>query len=120
MQGDMYRINELEGRSPPSKGVIKMQRICKKGSAWLESRQDRATWLITLKQGADIKLNKEIKTHEMQLQLDIYKGVPREMANIKFKRTMKLLLKDMAGLKRDSHNLKVASQHGYQMQKGSN
>ena len=42
------------------------------------------------------------------------------MANIKFKRSMKLLLKDMAGLKRDSHNLKEASQHGYQMQKGAN
>ena len=36
---------------------------------------------------------------KMQLQLDIYKGVPREMANINFKRSMKLLLKDMAGLK---------------------
>ena len=35
----------------------------------------------------------------MQLQLDIYKGVPRKMASIKFKRSMKLLLKDMAGLK---------------------
>ena len=35
----------------------------------------------------------------MQLQLDIYKGVPREMACIKFKRSMKLFLKDMVGLK---------------------
>ena len=39
-------------------------------------RQDQATWLITLKQGVGIKLNTERKTHEMQLQLDIYKGVP--------------------------------------------
>ena len=54
---------------------------------------------------------------KMQLQLDIYKGAPREMASIKFKRIMKLLLKDMAGLKkRDSHNLKEKCQHGYQMQ----
>ena len=35
----------------------------------------------------------------MQLQLDIYKGVPREMAKIKFKRSMKLLFKEMVGLK---------------------
>ena len=53
----------------------------------------------------------------MKLHLDIYKGVPMEMANIMFKRSMKLLLKDMAGLKRDSHNLKEATQHGNQMQK---
>ena len=32
----------------------------------------------------------------MQLQLDIYKGVPREKDNIKVKRIMKLLLKFMA------------------------
>ena len=54
---------------------------------------------------------------KIQLQLDMYKGVPRETANIKFKRSMKLLLKDMAGLKRDSHNLKEATQHGHQMKK---
>ena len=52
---------------------------------------------------------------KMQLQLDIYKGVPREMASIKSKRSMKLLLKDMAGLKRDSHTLKEETQHGNQM-----
>ena len=39
-------------------------------------RQARATGLINLKKGADIKLNKASKTHEMKLQLDIYKGVP--------------------------------------------
>ena len=32
-------------------------------------------WLITQSQGADIKLKKERKNHEMQLQIDIYKGV---------------------------------------------
>ena len=37
---------------------------------------------------------------KMKLQLDIYKGVPREMASIKFKRSMKLLLKDVVGLKK--------------------
>ena len=51
----------------------------------------------------------------MQLQLDIYKGVLGVMASINFKRTMKLLFKDMAGLKRDSQNLKEATQHGHQM-----
>ena len=35
----------------------------------------------------------------MQLQLDIYKGVPREIASINFKRSINLLLKDMVGLK---------------------
>ena len=53
----------------------------------------------------------------MQLQLDIYKGVPRKMASINFKRSMKLFLKDMMGLKRESHNLKEETQHGNQMQK---
>ena len=58
---------------------------------------------------------------KMQLQLDIYKGVPKDMASINFKRSMNLLLKDMAGLKRDSQSLKEATQHGHQMKKkGSN
>ena len=35
----------------------------------------------------------------MQLQLDIYKGVLRKMASIKFKRSMKLSLKEMVRLK---------------------
>ena len=39
------------------------------------------------------------------------------MASINFRRSMNLLLKDMAGLKRDSHNLKEGTQHGRQMQK---
>ena len=39
------------------------------------------------------------------------------MPIIKIKRSMKLLLKDMARLKRDSHNLKEETQHGHQMQK---
>ena len=42
------------------------------------------------------------------------------MASIMFKRSMKLLLKDMEGLKRDSHNLKEATQHGHQIKKISN
>ena len=39
-------------------------------------RQARDIWLIIRSQGANVKLKKESKTHEMQLQLDIYKGVP--------------------------------------------
>ena len=39
-------------------------------------RQDQAIWLITQSQGLGVKLKKERKTHEMQLQLDISKGVP--------------------------------------------
>ena len=35
----------------------------------------------------------------MQLQLDIYKGVLGKKASIKVKRSMKLLFKDMAGIK---------------------
>ena len=53
---------------------------------------------------------------KMKLKLDIYTGVPREMESIKFKRSMKLLLKDMVELKRDSHTLKEKCQHGHQMQ----
>ena len=54
---------------------------------------------------------------KIQLPLDIYKRVPMKMASINFK-SMKVLLRDMAGLKRDSHNLKEESKHGYQMQYG--
>ena len=42
------------------------------------------------------------------------------MASIKFKRSMKLLLKNMAGLKGGLPDLTEDSQHGYQMQKGAN
>ena len=42
--------------------------------------------------------------------------MPREMVIINFKRSIKLLLKDMAGLKRDSQNLKEKCQHGHQIQ----
>ena len=76
MQGNMYRITTLGGRSTPCKGVIKLQRIYIKGSTWLDMRQAQAIWMITRSQGAGIKLKKESKTHEMQLQLGTYKGVP--------------------------------------------
>ena len=74
MQGSMCRITRLGGRYPPGKKVIKLKGYVK-GFDWLDMRQARATWLITLKQGADLKLNKEIKTNEMKLQLDI-QGIP--------------------------------------------
>ena len=42
------------------------------------------------------------------------------MANIKVKRSMKLLLKVIAVLYKALLNLKEDSQHGYQMQRGAN
>ena len=39
-------------------------------------RQAQAIWLITRSHGANIKLKKERKTHEIQLQRYIYKVVP--------------------------------------------
>ena len=39
-------------------------------------RQARATWMIIKVKEVNVRFNKERKTHEMQLQLDIYKGVP--------------------------------------------
>ena len=62
-------------------------------------RQAQAIWLIIEIQGIGIKLKKVRKTFEMKLQLDVYKGFLREMATIKFKRSMKHLLKDMVRLK---------------------
>ena len=70
MKGSMCRIRTLGGRSPPGKGASSYKGYVK-GSAWLELRQARATWLITLKRGAGIKLNKVRKNHVMQLKLDI-------------------------------------------------
>ena len=54
-------------------------------------RQARATWLITLKQGADIELNKASKTHEIQSQLDTYKGVPMGKIQHKFQEEYEVL-----------------------------
>ena len=79
-------------------------------------RQPRAIWLISQSQGAEIKLKKERKTHENAITTQYIQGSPRGKANIKFKRSMQLLLKDMVGLKRDSHTLKEKCQHGHQMQ----
>ena len=47
-------------------------------------RQDQAIWLINQSQGANIKLNKASKSHEMKLQLYIYKGVPMGKSQHKF------------------------------------
>ena len=63
-------------------------------------RQDRAIWLITLKQGADIKLNKARKTHEMKLQLDIYKGVPMGKIQHKFQEEYEALAQGNGGSKK--------------------
>ena len=63
-------------------------------------RQAWAIWLINLKQGANIKLNKERKLMKCNYNLIYTRESLWEKASIKFKRSMKLLLKDMAGLKK--------------------
>ena len=70
MQGSMCRIRTLEGAYPPSKGRLSCKGY-KKGSTWLGLRQFRDTWIINMKWEYEIKLNKERKTHEMKLQIDI-------------------------------------------------
>ena len=67
MQGDMWRIMTLGEGLLPVKGMIKLQKICKKGSTWLDMRQARAIWLITQIHRADINLKKERKTHENEI-----------------------------------------------------
>ena len=83
-------------------------------------RQARAIWLITKIQGADIKLKKASKTHEMKLQLDIYKEVPMGKRQHKVQEEYEALSQGHGGTKRDFPNLKEKYQHGNQMQMGSN
>ena len=85
-----------KGRSS-YKGYVKV-------SSWIDMIQARAIWLINLNQGVDIKLNKARKTHEIQFNLTYTRESLWGKSSIKFKRSMKLLLKDMAGLKGDSQN----------------
>ena len=63
MQGYMFRISTLGGKSPPGKKGNKLRRI-KNGSAWLDMRQARAVWLKRNVRGAGIKLNKAGKAHD--------------------------------------------------------
>ena len=72
----------------------------KEGSAQLEMRQAQATCLITLKQGADINLSKARKTYAMQLQLDIYKGVPMAKRQHKFQEEYEALAQGHGGTKK--------------------
>ena len=60
--------------------------------------QAQAIWLIIKVRKSTIRLNKVGKTHDNAITTR-HKGVLRKMASIKFKTSMKLLLKDMAGLK---------------------
>ena len=65
MQGSMCRIMTLGGRSPTGKKWgIKLQKIYKLGSAWLDMRQARAIWLIIKVREVGIRLNKASKTHD--------------------------------------------------------
>ena len=65
-------------------------------------RQVRAIWMMTQSPGAGIKLKKERKTHEMQLQLDIYKGVPIEKGQHKVQEEYEDLAQGHGGTTRDS------------------
>ena len=71
-----------------------------KGSTWIDMRQYWAIWLITQIQGSGIKLKKKRKTHEMQLQLDIYKGVPMEKIQHKFQEEYEALAQGHGGTKK--------------------
>ena len=62
-------------------------------------RQAWAIWPIIKVKEAGIRLNKASKTHNNTITTLHRQGSPGEMANINFKRSMKLLFKDMAGLK---------------------
>ena len=64
MQGYMYRISTLGGKSPPSKKRNQAAKDIKNGSTWLDMRQDRAIWLKRNVRGAGIKLNKTGKAHD--------------------------------------------------------
>ena len=85
-----------------------------KGYAWLDMRQAWDIWLIIKVNEVGIRLNKERKTHDNAITTRHIQGSPREKANIKVKRNMKLLLKVMEVL--DSHTLKEKCSHGHQMQ----
>ena len=69
-------------------------------------RQARATWLINLKQGAGIQFNKARKTHEIQLQHDIYKGVPMGKIQHKFQEEYESLSQGHGGTKKGLPQLK--------------
>ena len=63
-------------------------------------RQAQPIWMIIkFREVGNIRLNKESKTHDNAITTSHIQGSPREMASIKFKRSMKLLLRDMTGLK---------------------
>ena len=64
MQGYMCRISTLGGKSHLGKKGNQAAKDIKKGSAWLDMRQDRAIWLKRNVRGADIKLNKTDKAHD--------------------------------------------------------
>ena len=119
MQGYMRRIMTLRGRCPPGKRDDQVAKDMLKGSDWLDTRKAWDMWLITQSQGANIKLKKTSKTHEMQLQLDIYKGVPMGKIQHKFQEEYESLAQRHGETKkRDSLNLKEKSQHGNQMKNG--
>ena len=64
MQGYMYRIATLRGKSPLGKIGNKATKDMKYGSTWLDMRQAWAIWLILKVREVGIRLKKEGKAHE--------------------------------------------------------
>ena len=77
MQRNMCRITKLGGKFPPSKKWgIKMQRIYKKGSAWLDMRQAWAKLIIKVKK-VKLRLNKARKNHDNEITTWHIQGSPK-------------------------------------------
>ena len=65
-----------------------------------------AIWLRTQSQKASIKLKNARKTHEMRLQLDIYKGVPMGKIQHKFQEEYEALAQGHGRTKKGLPQLK--------------
>ena len=65
MQGNMFRITTLRGKSPLGKknGESSCKRYIK-FSAWMDMRQAWAIWLIIKVREAGIRLNEAEKSHD--------------------------------------------------------
>ena len=76
--------------------------------------------MMTRSEGANVNLKKARKNLEMQLQLDIYKGVPMGNNQHKVQEEYEALAQGHGGTKKGLLDLREDSQHGNQMQKGFN
>ena len=64
MQGHMYRITTLGGKSPPSKNGESTCKGYVNGFAWIDMSQSWAIWLIIKVREASIRLNKARKNYD--------------------------------------------------------